>query len=73
MTFDSGAQISVVPIELVRSDEMTGVTTNYRSAFTNNEWLVGKVANVSIKVGNELFRSRAIAAPGEQMEWTVFL
>ena len=73
MTFDSGAQISVVPIELVRSDEMTGETTNYRGAFTNNEWLVGIVANVSIKVGDELFRSRAIAAPGEQMEWTALL
>ena len=36
MTFDSGAQISVIPIELVRSDEMTGETTNYRGAFTNN-------------------------------------
>ena len=33
----------------------------------------GKVANVSIKVGDELFRSRAIAAPGEQMEWTALL
>ena len=52
---------------------MTGETTNYRGAFTNNEWLVAKVANVSIQVGNEIFRSTAIAAPGEQIERSALL
>jgi len=73
MTFDSGAQISVVPIELVKPEELTGETSKCKGAFTKNEWSEGKVANVTFQVGADLFQTRALSVPGEEMEWTAIL
>ena len=73
MTFDSGAQISVVPIELVKQEELTGETSKCKGAFSKQEWSEGKVANVTFHVGTEVFQSRALAVPGEEMDWTAIL
>ena len=68
MTFNSGAKISVVPIELVKQEELTGETSKCKGAFSKKEWSEGKLANVTFHVGTEVFQSRALAVPGEEMD-----
>ena len=73
MTFDTGAQISLVPIELVRPDEFTGETLRFKGVLSKQSWSEGKVATVTMSVGNQLFQSRALALPGEELDWTALL
>jgi len=63
----------VVPIELVKPEELTGVTSKCKSALTKNEWSEGNVANVTFQVGADLFQTRALAVPGEEMKWIAIL
>ena len=58
MTFDTVAQISLFPIELVRNEQFTGE---------------GKFANVTFTMGNDKFCSRAEALSGESIDWTAVL
>ena len=73
MTFDTGAQISLVPIELVKQKESTGETSKFKGITTEGSWSEGKVATVTFSVGSDRFVSRAVALPGESMDWTAVL
>ena len=63
MTFDTGAQISLVPIELVKEDEFTWETSKFKGVTTDGSWSEGKVALVTFSVGTDRFLSRAVALP----------
>ena len=54
LTIDSGAMISVVPIELVSESEFTGEVSKLKGLNSNGEWSQGKVANVTFVVGSLL-------------------
>ena len=73
MTFDTGAQISLVPIELVRKEEFTGEMLKFKGISKDGNWSEGKVANVTFTVENDKFCSRALALPGESIDWMAVL
>ena len=57
MTFDIGAQISLVPIESVRKEEFTGEMSKFKGISNDGTWSEGKVADVTFTVGNDKFCS----------------
>ena len=69
LTFDSGAMISVVQLELVSEREFTGELSKFKGVSSRVEWSEGRVANVTFTVGSNKFTSRAVAAPGESIDW----
>ena len=73
LTIDSGAMISVVPIELVRESEFTGEVSKFKGLNSKCEWSQGKVANVTFVVGSDKFTSRAVAVPGDTIDWTAVM
>ena len=73
MTFDTGAQISLVPIELVKEDEFMGETSKFKGVTTEGSWSEGKVALVTFSVETDRFLSRAVTLLGEIIDWTAVL
>ena len=73
MTFDTGAQICLVPTELVKPEEFTRETSKCKGILSQQFWSEGKVAIVTLTVGSELFECRALALPGDEMDWTASL
>ena len=57
LTFDIRAQISLVPIELVREHEFTGEISKFKGVTSMGEWSEGRVANVTFTVGQDNFTS----------------
>ena len=53
MTIDSGAKVSIVPLELVKQEELTGDSTKCKGAFDKQTWTDAKIAHVTITVGTE--------------------
>ena len=73
LTFDSGAMISVVPLELVSEREFTGELSKFKGVSSRREWSEGRVANVTFTIGSDKFTSRAVAVPGDSIDWTAVM
>ena len=73
LTFDTGAQISLVPNELVSEEEFTGEVSKFKGINSKREWSEGRVAKITFTVGADKFISKAVALPGESIDWTAIL
>ena len=71
ITFDSGAEISVVPEECVRESQYTGETFTV-NAF-NSAKAVGRKCNVQVTVGDRVFSRTALMQSGDAISWTAIL
>ena len=69
ITLDTGAEITVVPVEAVEPHQLTGETKTLRS-FNNGE-SKGQVCTVDISLGGQVFRKQAVTQPGEALGWSV--
>ena len=72
VTIDSGAAISLVPLEVIRDYEYTGETSKFKTVLNKDKVNEGKVANVRV-VGKDRFQTRAVAVPGEELSWMAAL
>jgi len=69
ITCDSGAQVSVVPDECVKEEELTGETQILEDFHTGH--VTGKVCQVTFTIARRSFRKRAVTLPGELLRWTL--
>ena len=51
MTIDPGAEVSIVPLELVKQGEFTGESTKCKGAFYKQVWTDARIAFVNIVIG----------------------
>ena len=72
LTFDTGAQISLVPTELVCEDEFTGKVSKFKATNSKGEWSENRVAKVTFTVDDKCI-SKAVALPGISIDWTEVL
>ena len=68
VTVDSGAQMTVVPLEVVKDHEFTGETTTFNGTIDGE--YTGQLADITLKMGSELFHRKAVAIPGHKIAWT---
>ena len=68
MTFDSGAPVFLVPVELVKPHEFMGSTQKCKGILAPQEWSIGRVANINITVGSE--SSIPESWHYQQLNWT---
>ena len=73
MTFDTGAEISLIPDELVKPEQLTGETMKIKGVGEDSTCLEGNIARVTFTVGSVKFHCRALAVPGSKMGWTALL
>ena len=71
VTLDTGAEITVVPVEAVDASQFTGESRTLR-AFNNNE-SVGKVCIVEITAGDQVLQKQAVTQPGASLGWSACL
>ena len=69
VTIDSGAQITVVPEELVKQTEFTGETTTFKDIMEGQH--TGRLANIVLQIGGQEYPRKAVAVPGSDISWTV--
>jgi len=67
-TVDTGAQVSRVPIECVRADQLTGKTQRVRSF--QGSLVEGDACRVQFRIGDRTFDREAVAVKGELINWT---
>ena len=53
LTFDTGAEISLVPVELAAEQEFTDELSKFKPVMCDDKWYEGKVANVTFKNWSE--------------------
>ena len=70
ITLDSGAQISLVPVELVQDDQFTGRNTTFKTVLQSQS-RTGRLAEVTLQIGGETYTRTAVTVPGEDIAWTV--
>ena len=68
ITCDTGADVTVIPEECVRKDQLTGEDCEL-SAF-NKTKSKGKWCNVQITIADKVFYRKAVTQPGEALAWT---
>ena len=68
ITLDSGAQVTVLPEEIVKDSEFTRERTRFKGIIQVEH--EGRIANVSIQIGGEQFERKAVAVPGRDISWT---
>jgi len=68
ITVDSGADISIVPIECTSEDQMMGYKDTAYGV--QGSPLEGEVCNITLKIKGREFRRKAIAVAGELISWT---
>ena len=73
LTLDTGADISIVPSEVVKSHEFTDETFTFKTVLSDEKGYEGKVANVTFRVGKDVFNRKAVAVPGHKISWTAAL
>ena len=67
ITLDSGAQVTVVPEEVVQVSEFTGESTKFKGIIQGEH--MGRLANVIIQIGAEKFPRQEVAVPGKDISW----
>jgi len=68
ITCDTGAQVSIVPIECVRADQLTGETQRVKDF--HGSLIEGKVCRVRFQIGGRSFDRDAVAISGDLINWT---
>jgi len=68
MTIDTGAQVSIVPIECVEPDQLLGVRQKVRSF--QGALVEGEACNVEFLVGDRVFKREAVGIKGDLINWT---
>ena len=68
ITVDSGAQLTVVPEEMVKESEFTGENKRFNDVMQGPH--VGKLANIVIQIGGRDYPRKAVAVPGSDISWT---
>ena len=71
ITFDSGAEITVVQEECVNESLFTGETCTVNTF--NNTKAVSRKCNVEVTIGDTVFSRMALTQPGEAVSWTAIL
>ena len=71
VTCNSGADIIIVPEECVPQKNFTGDTCEVASF--NRKISSGKIFNIVVTVGGRQFPRKAVAQPGADLGWTVYL
>ena len=69
VTIDSGAQLTVVPEELVKPIEFTSETTAYKDIVEGQ--YVGQLASIVLQIGGQEYPRKAVVVPGLDISWTV--
>ena len=67
-TVDLGDQMTIVPLEVVKPDELTGATTTF-NVIIDGEY-EGELAKVRFSVGSDVFHRKAVAVPRKKIDWT---
>jgi len=68
MTVDTGAQVSIVPIECVEPDQLLG--TKQKVLSFQGMMVEGERCNVEFSVGGKVFQREAVGVQGESIKWT---
>jgi len=68
ITMDSGADVSIVPIECTNPDQMLGYKD--KACAVQGSPLEGEACNVVFKIRDREFHRKAIAVDGELINWT---
>jgi len=68
ITIDTGAQVSIVPKECVREEQMTGFKQKVRSF--QGSLVEGDACNVQFTLGDRVFNREAVAVAGDLINWT---
>ena len=71
ITCDTGAEVTVVPVECVEPEQLTGEECELK-AF-NETKTTGKWCRVSITVGDTTFEKKAVTQPGDTIGWSACL
>ena len=71
ITYDSGADISVLPEESVLPEQFTGTSCEIDSF--NKIRSSGKLCNVTISINGMEFMRKAVTQPGKDLAWTACL
>jgi len=67
VTVDTGAQISIVPLECVRADQLTGRKQNVRSL--QGALVEGEACRVQFVIVEKTFDREAVAVKGDLINW----
>jgi len=68
VTIDTGAQISIIPIECVKQDQMMGRKTVVKSF--QGSIVEGEACIVTFSFSGRDFEREAVAVPGDTIHWT---
>ena len=71
ITCDTGADVSVVPEECIKQDQLTDESCEL-AAF-NKTKSEGKWCNIDITIDSKVFHRKAVTQPGEMLAWTACL
>ena len=67
-TIDSGAKISIVPNEFIKSDDFVGETLKFKGVLAGYEWTKAHVAKVPMSIGKEPFVEKVLVVLGKDLE-----
>ena len=73
MTIDSGAEVSIVPLELVKPEELTGDSTKCKGSFDKQTWTDAKIAHVTITISTESLQTKVLSVPADDLGWIALL
>jgi len=68
ITIDTGAQVSIVPIECIEAKQLLGTKQKVRSF--QGEMVEGELCNVEFTIGDKILQREAVAIKGELINWT---
>ena len=68
ITIDSGAELTLVPEEMVTQSQFTGENKTFNDVTKNSH--VGKMDNIVIQIGGRDYAREAVAVPGSDISWT---
>ena len=73
LTFDTGIEISLVPVELVQEQEFTDKVSKFKPVMCEDRWYEGRIVNGTLTIAKDMFAITAVAVPGKQISWTAAL
>ena len=70
ITMDSGADVSLVPIEAVKQSDYTGETSGIQSFIRGQIHREVPIVNITLEINGETLTEKAGALLGEDLDWT---
>ena len=70
ITMDSGADVSLVPIEAVKQSDYTGETSGIQSFIRGQVHREVPIVNITLEINGDTLTEKAGALPGEDLDWT---